>query len=228
VFAGDLGQASGKTCAEIVASGSGGAGGGGGGGPSMIVTALPVLPASVFESGKSLLLVPAGCLGGPGHTDPAEKLACGTSYSPSTPTATLVALAMSRLTDPAHVSLQAVHASLGMQMVDIRVTPGFDGAPEQQLGSSLSTGAIGPKPPLDVLKAADYGNLGQVKLKTYNPGDTLQTSTVSFAAVLPQSTIEEADFVDGRGFVVVAVGSFPGLVGSWWNALTFTMVRADP
>src|SRR5262249_13622791 len=59
VLTGELDLAAGKTCAEIVASSGGGGSGGAGGGPALQVTAMPVLPASVFDSGKSLLVVPA-------------------------------------------------------------------------------------------------------------------------------------------------------------------------
>jgi hypothetical protein len=46
--------------------------------------------------------------------------------------------------------------------------------------------------------------------------------------VFANSELEQTDFVDGKGYVVVAVGAYPGLAGSWWNALTYTLVRADP
>jgi hypothetical protein len=219
VLAGDLAVTAGKSCDEILALNE----------PALIVAPLAVLPAPVFTSGKSVLLVPNGCLGGPGHTDPGETLGCGLNYTENTPTPGLVALGMSRQTAPGAVSFQVVHASAPMPVVDVGITPGFDAAPESKLSVSLSLGAIDPQPPFAGLDFAELGILGQVKLKTYNPGDPYPTSAVLLQSVFANDGLGEPDVVNGEGLVLVAVGGYPGVpAGPWWNAHTYVMVRADP
>lgn len=219
VLAGDLAETAGKSCDEILALNE----------PALVVAPLAVLPASVFTSGKSVLLVPTGCLGGPGHTDPGEVLGCGLNYTEDTPTAGLVALGMSRQTDQGSVSFQVVHASAPMPVVDVGITPGFDAAPESKLAYMLSPGAIDPQPPFAGLNFAELGILSQVKLKTYAPGDTYPTSAVLFQSVFANDGLGESDIVNGEGLVLVAVGGHPGVpAGPWWNAHTYVMVRADP
>ena len=228
VVGGDLSAAAGKTCAEIVSEGQGGSGGGGGG-PGFVVAPLPVLPAAVWDSGKSLLLVAAGCIGGPGHSDQADKLVCGSAYGPTTPTATLVAVGMSRKTDPSHVSLQAVHASVAATDFDLKVTPGFDNSLEKPLSWGLSFGALDPKPPYDVLSADDYGPAAKVAFKTYAPNDTVPTSATLLGDLFGAGEVAASDFTDGRGFTLVAVGPYPGLgAGSFWKPFTLVLVRAEP
>jgi hypothetical protein len=191
--------------------------------------ALPVLPAPVFEEEKSLLLVPMGCLGGDGHSHAAEAQACGSGYSATTPTASLVAIAMSRLTAPDKVALQVVHASAAMSAVDVQLTPGFNNAAGELLAPALSLGAIGPFPPFLRLADADYGALPQVELRTFEPSTTTPTSTLAMTDVLAHSDVAPTDFADGRGFVLVAVGAAPGAPGGgFWHPLTYTMLKADP
>jgi len=219
VIAGDLAETAGKSCDEILALNE----------PALVVAPLAVLPASVFTSGKSVLLVPTGCLGGPGHTDPGEVLGCGLNYTEITPTPGLVALGMSRQTAPGAVSFQVVHASAAMPVVDVGMTPGFDAAPESKVSVALSPGAIDPQPPFSGLDFAALGVLGQVILKTYSPVDPYPTSAVLFDSVFANDGLGESDVVNGEALVLVAVGGYPGVpAGPWWNAHTYVMVRADP
>lgn len=239
VIAGDLSKISGKTCAEIfeMASTTGGAGGFGGAGGAggfggavdsgVYVAPLAVLPGDVFESERSLLLVPAGCVGGPSHTDPAETLACGAAYSPSSPTVSLVALGMSRIMTSDRVNLQVVHAVPALGEADFRIKP--DEKPEWGVAKSLTLGAIGPKPPFDSLQASAYGAILQAEIKTYLPSSVNATSTTPMSEAFAQSPVALNDFKDGVSLVLVAVGSAPGLpAGSFWHQLTYAMVRASP
>jgi hypothetical protein len=182
----------------------------------------------VFDSGKSVLLVPAGCVGGPGITDPSETLACGNAYSPATPTPTLIALGMHAAAPFDKVSLQAVHANIAMPTVDVRLDRGesftFLVAP------LLSGGAIGPKPPYTDLALDDFGLLSDVSLPIHWPGDsTTPLAEVPLEEALEQGGLTDADFANGAPVALVAVGSAPGLPGgSWWHRLTFVAVLASP
>lgn len=219
VLAGDLAQTVGKTCAELLAATP----------PGVVATALPIVPKSAFVSGKSLIMVPLGCLGGPTHVDAAQALACGSSYSVDTPTASLAVVAASRAVNPGRVSLQVVHANAALPTVDVRVTPGADGAAPWQLASGLSLGSVGPVPPFTELDRIGYGKLDQATLTTLAPGDSTPTSATLIAPLLAQAGIDAADFADGAGFTLVAVGGYPGLAaGPWWHALTYAVIRTVP
>ena len=224
VLAGDLAQTDGKSCTEILAAA-------GGEGATLQVAPLAVLPASVFTSHKSVLFVPTGCLGGPGHAESggAEVLGCGRGYTATTPTSGLVALGMSREKNPSAVALQVVHASAAMPVVDVGISPGTAAAVERRLASSLTPGAIGPQPPFMDLTSAALGVLGEVVLKTYAPGTSSPTSAVLLEAAFANGGLNHADVVDGAAMVLVAVGGSPGLpAGPFWHAHTYVMVRADP
>ncbi|UQA61978.1 hypothetical protein [Polyangium aurulentum] len=220
VIAGDLEVTAGKGCAELVA---------GAGGPAVVVQPLAVLPASALAAPRSLLLVPTGCLGGPTHTDPLEKAACGLAYSPSTPNPGLVAAAMSRLVKPGRVGLQAVHAAPPMPVTDVRVTPGIPGVMPLQIAPSLSSGAIGPFPSFGSLSRSEYGLIGEMQVHTFPPNGAVASATVPFAQALAQGGMEEGDVLDGRGYTLVAVGALAGIsAGPFWHALTFVLVQSDP
>jgi hypothetical protein len=220
VLAGDLKATAGKSCADLVA---------GAGGAAVVVQPLAVLPASALAAQRSLLLVPTGCLGGPAHSDPAEVVGCGAGYSASAPNPGLVAAAMSRLVEPGRVGLQAVHAAPAMPVTDVRVTPGFDGVMPVQVAPALSSGAIGPFPPFQSLARMDYGAIAQAQIHTFPPNGAMPSATVPFAQALAQGGMDGADFVDGQGYALVAVGAMPGApAGPFWHALTFVLVPSDP
>ncbi len=219
VIAGDLAKTLGKTCSAILAAP-----------PEGVVTAaLPVVPRSAFTSGKSLVMVPMGCLGGPAHVDASMKLACGDAYGPDAPTASLALVAVYHAADPGHVSLQVVHADLALPMVDVRVTPGTDGAAPWQVASSLSLGSVGPVPPFDDLDQVAYGALDKAFLSTHAPGDSTPTSATPIAPLLAQAGLDATDFVDGAGFALVAIGGYPGVQPApWWHGLTYAVIRTAP
>lgn len=228
VIAGDLSATAGKTCSDIISLAQPDGGAPDGGTP-VVAAPLGVIPQSVLSSMKSLLLVPTGCMGGAGHDSPGASQGCGSGYSSQTPTTGVVLLAMSRILDAEHVSLQVVSASATLPAVDVRVLPGLTNAMDTPVAPSLSPGAIGPEPPFAQLAVVDYGNLANVQLETYPPGYSTPTSTVALAGVLGASAVGTAGFVNGASVVLVAVGGAPGAsAGAFWHALTYAAVKADP
>ncbi len=190
---------------------------------------MPVIPASVFSSEKSLLLAFFGCLGGPGHDDPSATLGCGFSYTPATPTASLTLVAMSRKTTPKAIALEAVHASAALLPSDIRFTPGFDMAMDVPFVANISLGGLAPKPPFFGMARADFGALSTASIKTYQPGTVYPTSAQFLKDAFVQGGFGDVDFVDGSAFTLVAVGGYPSVPAqSFWKAFTFTMVKSDP
>jgi hypothetical protein len=219
VLAGDLAQTLGMTCDEILAAPPDG----------VRAAALPIVPKSAFTSGKSLVMVALGCLGGPDHVDASMKLGCGDAYTPVTPTASLAVVAVSRASDPSHVGLQVVHASLALPMVDVRINPGTDGAAPWQVASSVSLGSVDPVPPFADLDVVAFGALDKAFLSTHAPGDSTPTSATPFGPLLAAAGLEGKDFVDGAGFALVAVGGYPGVQPPpWWHALTYAVIRTAP
>jgi hypothetical protein len=220
VIAGNLGKTNGKGCAEIT---------GGGLDPDVLVVPLAVIPGSAFEAPRSLLLVPHGCLGGHGGDDPKNEMVCGKGYTVDTPTPGLLAAGMSRIVEPEVLSLQAAHASAGMQKVDIQVLSGAEGAMGVTIAPVLTLGAVGPIPPFRELAKADLGPIGAMNILTVPSGNANSTSMSLLQDALVRGGLTEAELKNGESYTLVAVGASPGIpAGSFWHALTWTVVRADP
>lgn len=232
ILAGDLSKIAGKTCAQAIALADNGSGGGDAGAPASIVAAaLPVLPAPVFSSEKSLLLAPIGCLGGPGHEGQSAQLACGFSYTPDAPTINLLAIGMSRITEAAHVALQVVNASVALQSSDIAITPSTPMATSVTLATALPTGGIEPKPPLTKLTVSELGALGTVEIKTFlpNQGMVNPSSVTPMSEAFQNGTVASSQVANGNGYVLVAVGSYPNIpAGAFWHKLTYALIKANP
>lgn len=233
ILAGDLSQIAGKTCEQAIAlAGSGGAGGGDAGAPAPIVAAaLAVLPAPVFTSEKSLLLAPIGCMGGPGHEGGNATLACGLSYTPSTPTVDLLAIGMSRITVASRLALQVVNASVALQASDIGITPLIQDATNHPLATALPTGGIEPKPPFTKMTVNELGSLADVAIKTFVPGQGMMfpTSNTPLGEAFQNGTVASSQLENGSGYVLVAVGSYPNIpAGAFWHKLTYTLIKANP
>jgi hypothetical protein len=220
VIAGNLDKTTGKGCAEITAGNLD---------PDVLLVPLAVIPKAALEAPRSLLLVPNGCLGGAGHEDELEKVACGKEYSIDTPTAGLVAVGMSRIVQGDKISMQAAHASVAMSTVDVRVLPGAQGGVAGQVAPGLTAGAIGKIPPFREFSRADLGPALATNIQTFPPGHSMPSSTQLLGEALGRGGIAEADFEDGLSFTLVGVGSAPGvLAGAFWHPLTWTVVRSDP
>lgn len=249
VLAGDLSAIAGMSCDEALAlaasgsgsggtggaTGSGGSGGAGGTGgsqpppPPIVVSPMPVVPATVFQEEKSLLLAFFGCMGGPGHADGTEGLGCGFAYTPEAPTASLTLVAMSRIQDPSKVSLQFLHASTAMPTSDIRIAPGFDNVVDVPVVKSIALGGLAPKPPFAGLARADYGSLPKVAIKTFAPNSAQPTSTVLLQDAFTNGGIDTSTFENGSNFTIVAVGGYPGVaIPSFWHHFTYVMLPSDP
>ncbi|MBK8254829.1 MAG: hypothetical protein IPK82_19485 [Polyangiaceae bacterium] len=213
-------------------NGTGGNAGAGGAAPNVppiVVSAMPVIPASVLETEKSLLLVFFGCMGGPGHADGTEGLGCGFAYTPSAPNANLTLVAMSRVTDPSRIGIQFVHASVAMQPSDMRILPGFENATDVQVAAALALGGLAPKPAFLAMSRNDFGLLSKAALRTYAPNSTSLTSAAFIQDAFVNGEITDTEFVNGKNFTFVAVGGYPGVaIPSFWNTFTYAMVPSDP
>ncbi len=215
---GQLGASGGMTCEALRASPPNG----------VIVRSIAVVPASVFEEEKSLLLVPNGCLGGPFKTDEEEERICGFGYDMNTGNAAMAAGFMSRIGNSDRVAMQFVQASAGMEPVALSVKPGTSGATAQQVVDTWSAGAIQPFPPFMGFGLAQLGQVADSRIVLVGKMGSPIAYEASFGDALAESDLDSGDIINGENIVFVGVGAAPGLAGSWWQPFTLTVVRADP
>jgi hypothetical protein len=231
VIAGNLAATAGLSCQEILALAQPDGGvADGGPAPPVVAAPLGVVPQGVLAAQRSLLLVPTGCMGGAGHdADAGATAGCGMGYTSQTPTTGVVLLAMSRIADTQHVSLQAVSASAALPPVNVHLQPGFTGAQVLTVAGSLAPGAIGPEPPFHMLAPADFGSLSKVQIGTFPLNGSSASSTTQLADVLATSAVGTDGFANGATLVLVAVGGAPGAAaGPFWHALTYALVKGNP
>jgi hypothetical protein len=219
VVAGNLAATGGVSCADLIATPP----------TDVQVRSLAVVPESALLEEKSVLLVPSGCVGGPGHTDAQEETICGPGYSETNGNATLVAGFMSRLGNLSKVSLQFVHASAAMPDTVLRLAPAISSAAAQLVVGSFSFGAIAPFPPYMVYATAQLNGSPDSYIELTEQNQSQALATVTFPQAFAASTLSLGDMSDGDNLVFVGVGAAPPLAsGAWWNAFTFTVVDGDP
>lgn len=219
VVSGDLGATGGESCETLVSAPPVG----------VDVFSVGILPASVFDEEKSLLLVAAGCHGGPGHTHEMEESVCGLGYSETRPNPTIVAGFMSRLGDFDKVAMQFAQASAGLQPSAVKVRPGDVAAVSQMATPSWSFGAIAPFPPFDAYSRAMLLDIAQAQIQLLPANGPDPFETASFTEAFGNSNLSLDDVQDGVGLTFVGVGAAPAMgTGAWWNAFTFAVVDSDP
>jgi hypothetical protein len=231
VIGGDLSQTAGKTCDEIVAAagmsgGSGGGGGQGGGGSTatLIAFTLGVLPEALFTSKKSLLLAPAGCLGGNGHEDSNAPLICGAGYQSDAPTARLVALSLSRRVFAPRLALQVAQASVATPELMVQISPS-NGETAHDIAEVLPFGAADPPSGFVGFASANFNKTGSILTYSQDGGQPLSMTSLGDAL----ATGDAGALLDNHAYTFVAIGPSPQFgAGSWWHKFTWTSVRSDP
>lgn len=228
------GASAGGAAGEGGADAQGGAGAEGGAGgarapkyerPALRARALPQFSPGTFAIGRSVLMVLSGCLGGPAFRDDLEALACGARYADSLSTAGAVVVKLSRDVSFPGVALQAVQASLGTELVDIRVAGG-EGDVSIAFANELTYGAIAPRPPEQRFGPAELGTMsGRHGVQALRDGVVhLQES---WSTLFDRSGIEELE--SGRGYSLVLVGpSSDTRKLGFWQRPAFALVVNDP
>lgn len=214
---GQLELAGGSDCATLTSAAPEG----------LVARSLGVLPASALVEPKSLVLVTSGCLGARKHGGPSQELACGVGYTHKTPTASMIAGFLSRINNPNAVSLQFIQAGRALDQVNLRLTPGKNGATASNVANKWSWGAIVPFPPLDEFSRDALGDLSQAKLDMYPSSGSTIVYTSTIQQTLESSSVQIDDIKNGSNLVVVGVGAAPSLgEGSWWNTYRMTTINA--
>lgn len=202
----------GKTCAALEAV------------PNVQLRTLGLVPSSVFDEPRRLLLVASGCVGGETHAGADATLVCGQAYAPEKPTAGLVAGYLSGLGSPMALRLQFVQGVLAMATpASLGVAPGVAGALVQNVLSNWTFGAIRPNPPYDALALLDLVDPPEARLVI---SSSKGSGDVSFADAFQNGALKTATLQNGDGLAFIAVGAPPGVPsGSWWHAFTFVALR---
>ena len=218
---------------ELASEGDAGGAGGEGGAPATLppkprlrVGTLPMLPPETLSSGRSLLMVAVGCIGGPAYSAKNDVLACGAAYRPDRPTLSAVATRMSRSRLSGRVGFQALHAVTASVPVDVRSAPLIESSePTMWITTQLPFGVIAPDPPrLDFTVLGYRANTSSWGLQVLANGSVMYSE--------PWSDVTERSGVtpvDGRNYTVVVVGPAVGLAPTgFWNASRAVVVDSDP
>ena len=73
------------------------------------------------------------------------------------------------------------------------------------------------------------GNPAEGRLNIYEKYQTTPTTYALLPDALERGGLTLADFVDGRNYTVVWVGTKPGASpGTWWSPFALLVVRSDP
>jgi hypothetical protein len=253
VIAGDLSLIEGLDCNEAVtlaafeeakvtpvepSAGSGGeagvAGVGGAGGepevplemPALRARPLAAIPAGTVNIGRSILMVLTGCIGGAAFKDAIDTSACGDAYTPSTPTLQPLVVKLSRTPGFDKVGLQAVQAAPAVSgTVDVRAS-GDGGVVSLTFASSVSFGAIEPRP-ADVRFSPTELGVSRRDFGLQAVGDSGVLFQESWPDVLEASGLDEIQAT--RNYTAVLLGPDPLLLKKgWWNPSAFALVENDP
>ncbi len=195
------------------------------GGTATTLSFLPALPAGTFSGQRSLLLVAAGCVGGPGHTSPSELSVCGDGYTSKSPTIRPVLVTLSRTTGTGRVGLQGVNASAATPWVELRNTP-KDGAGAATIATKVVFGAIAPVPPRLDKPLVGYA-IDDSAIEVFVQGSTVASQSHDWLDVLGRSG--GLTLLNGRSYSLVLLGPRPGFTAfEWWQAPLLVALDNDP
>lgn len=212
VVVGDATALGAKTCKQLD------------GAPGIVMRSLAVVPASVLDEPRRLVLVATGCIGGETHVGPEGPLACGQAYAPDQPTAGLVAGFLSSLGEPTALRMQLVHGVVALSSpASVGVAPGIDGAMLATVASNWTYGAFAPNTPDDALAVGDIVDAAKARIAVSSSNGS---GEVALAEALANGGVKVGGLQNGDGLALVAVGARPGLPkGAWWQAFTFVALH---
>lgn len=195
--------------------------------PRLRVRGLPAIPAGALSSGRSLVLIANGCLGGRGFSGLKAEQYCGAGYTETEPTVSANLVALSRALRFDRVGLQVVHGSLANLAVDFRSGPTLlsEGG-WVSIASRVVQGQVAPRPALLNYTASDYGATRLYRVEVSATSGVLFSE--GWATVLARGGLTELS--SERTYALVLSGpqgdlpAVPGL----WNLPALTAIDADP
>jgi hypothetical protein len=195
--------------------------------PSLRVGALPALPPGALSEGYSLLLVSAGCLGGPAFSHDLERQVCGSAYRPRSPTLTGELVVLSRSSSPSTFGFQTLHASVASGELAVSIAPPPSSLlTTVTLSLNMTQGMLRPREPRLDLAPTAYGSGGDdwsVQV-TDSSGTPIKEQ---WSAVLARGGIDELEL--DHAYTLIVIGPGGGLPKrSWWNAPAVTIIDNAP
>lgn len=190
---------------------------------------LQALPAGTLSRGRSVLMVAAGCIGGPGHDDGLESAACGADFVPPNGNATLLVASMDRTPIPGALGLQVFAASLGAGKLTVDHRTEFPSM-TATIAKDITVGAIAPRPPMDDLSVADLGTSAEENtLRVFADSASEPAAFVPLIDALARGGLSLDTVEDGKNYTLVLIGPKPGTIaGSWFKPFSITVIPNDP
>jgi hypothetical protein len=193
--------------------------------PALRARPIAALPPGSLLTGRSLLMVLSGCLGGAYYRDATQAKVCGAGYAPDEPSITPVLVKLSRGLAIGKVGLQAVQASLALGGIDVKAGGGGGSIP-LTFASDVGFGSIAPRPADTRFTPAELG-VGTLDKGLEAEGREGVLLRQSWLAVRNVSGIQS--IADTRSYTAVLVGPDPLVIKrGWWNDATFTLIDNDP
>jgi len=141
----------------------------------------------------------------------------------------VVVAQMARRPEGSGIGVQVVHAFASTATIRVDIAPSMDLAPFN-VASSLSPGAIAPHPLAYAHEASRFGPIPRdatIVVRTAN--SSAELASYSFGTALANGGIEPTAFVEGKNYVLVAVGPAPNLDRpTGWEPFAFVVVEGDP
>jgi hypothetical protein len=183
-----------------------------------------VIPAGTFVAERHYLFGLAGCVGGPGISDPSEQSVCGETFSATHPTLAPVFVTLSRIVTKDHVALQFVNASSVVRAADVRLAAkAFN---PLSLAKNVVRGAIRPIPPNASRSSAQYGLSDEDRIQIFADGSTKPIYDETWSKTLDSGGI--ASLENGHAYTLLLIGPYPGFSKrEWWNDPTVTIIQND-
>ncbi len=190
--------------------------------PALRARPIAALPVGSLVTGRSLLMVLSGCLGGAYYRDAIQASICGDGYAPDQPSVQPVLVKLSRDLAFDKVGLQAVQAALPVGTVDVKA--GSDGA--LTFASGLGFGSIAPRP-ADVRFGVVELGLSAIDSGLQAVGRDGVLLERSWFSIRDASGI--ASITTARSYTAVLIGPDPLVIKQgFWHEATFTLVDNDP
>jgi hypothetical protein len=223
--------AAGASNTDPPAAGAGGEGGEGGNGPPLPkpprlrVGELPIVPRGSLNAGRSYLLVGNGCIGGPAFSDKHDKEACGSAYSPTSPTLSAVLVALSRRTEIGKLGLQTANASVATGAVDLTASRLLS-TDFQPIVADVELGAIVPVISQLSVTSEGYGaNSPFWEVEAQNNGTSLFAER--WSEITARGGLESLE--DGLSYTLVVLGPDASSERTgFWNPRALSVVKNDP
>lgn len=181
--------------------------------PDLEITSLGVAPKSVFETQRSLILAPTGCVGGD-HAEKEATAICGPGYAASAPNPSLLFIQRSRLVDPTKIGFQVGSALGDIQAISIKLRPAVTDAEFAPIAGGVGPGTLVPFPPAHIFDEVTLGAATNFGIQVTGEGPPIE---LTLGEALTGSGDDALNITVGTNVALLVLGSRPGLGEGFWN-----------